>query len=231
MGPTYSTTSAQQSAPGFFLLAWGIFATVIGWGLATNFRGFTDRFTHSAYVSSSWMRRIPPWKWMHRGTDAQELASRVKLSRLIAIPFAILGPIVTVAGVVQMARGHIAVPRGPVLPLPFALAFIGVGVLAVVQYWRRGGLFRLAARQSAWMRAAAIVASLGAVSFGVFTALGFTTLGVAGWLAGGLASVPLVISRKSTPVPPHTSAPAQPGEPLSSAGPDEDDDASAYRWL
>jgi hypothetical protein len=230
MGPASSTASAHQSAPGFFLLAWGIFATLIGWGLATNFRGFSDRFTQSAYASSSRMRRVPPWKWIQHGTDAEELASRAKLSRLIGIPFAILGPIVTVAGVVQMARGHIAVPRGPVLPLPYALALIGAGVLALVQYWRRGGLFRLAARQSGWMRAAAIVASLGTVSFGVFVALGFTTLGIVGLLAGGLASVPLVVPRKSTPVPPHASAPAQPREP-SSADPDEDDDASAYRWL
>jgi hypothetical protein len=231
MGPASSTASAHQAAPGFFLLAWGLFATVIGWGLVTNFRGFADRFTYRAYASSSWMRRIPPWKWMHRPTDEEELASRAKLSRLIAIPFAILGPIVTVAGVVQMARGHIAVPRGPVLPLPFALVFTGVGVLAVVPYWRRGGLFRLAARQGGWMRGAAIVASLGAVSFGVFIALGLTTLAIAGWLAGGLASVPLMMSRKSLPTPPRTPVPKQPREPSSPADPDEDDDASAFRWL
>ena len=168
---------------------------------------------------------------MRRGTDEEELASRVKLARLIAIPFAILGPIVTVVGVVQMARGHIAVPRGPVLPLPFALAFIGMGVLGVVQYWRRGGLLRLAARQGRWMCVAAIVVSCGAVSFGVFTALGFTTLGIAGWLAGALASVPLVMSRRSVLPSPPSSAPAQPDKPLPSADPDDDDDASAYRWL
>lgn len=231
MGPASSTASAHQSAPGFFLLAWGLFATVVGWGLVTNFHGFADRFAYSAYASSSWMRRVPPWKWMHRRTDAEELASRTRLSRVIAVPFALLGPIMTVAGVVQLARGHIAMPRGPVLPLPFALAFIGMGVLAVVQHCRRGGLFRLAARQGWWMRVAAIVASLGAVSFGVFTALGLTTLGIAGWLASGLASVPLIMLRKSAPVPSHASAPTQPREPLPPADPDEDDDASAYRWL
>ena len=200
MGPASSTASAHQSAPGFFLLAWGLFATVIGWGLLTNFRGFADRFASGTYASSAGLRRIPPWKWLPRGTDEQELSSRAKRSRVIAIPFAILGPIVTIDGVVQMARGHISVPRGPVLPLPFALAFIGMGVLAVAQYWRRGGLFRIAARQGgAMLRAAAIVASLGAVSFGVFTALGFSTLGIAGWLVGGLAGVPIVLSRRSQP--------------------------------
>jgi hypothetical protein len=230
MGPVSSTASAQ-SAPGFLLLVWGIFATVIGWGMITNFRGFADRSARSAYASSLWIRRIPPWKWMHRGTDEQELASHAKFNRLIAIPFAILGPIMTIAGVVQIARGHIAVPRGPELPLPFALAFIGVGVLAVAQHWRRGGLFRRAARQGGWMLTAAIVASLGAVSFGVFTALGLTTLGIAGWLAAGLASVFLSMSRKHAQAPSHASPSAQLHGSSSPAEPDKDDNTSGYRWI
>jgi hypothetical protein len=231
MGSASSATSAQQAAPGFFLLAWGLFASVIGLGLVTNFRGFADMFTRSAYASSSWMRRVPPWKWMRRKSDEEELADRVKLARLIAIPFAFLGPIVTVVGVVQMLRGHVAVPRGPALPLPFALAFVGFALIAMFQYWRRGGFFRLAARRGGWMRGAAIVASLGAVAFGVFTALGQTTLGVAGWLVGGLASVPLVMSRGSVPTPPRDAVPARPSQPPAPTDPDEDDDASAFRWL
>lgn len=108
---------------------------------------------------------------MHRDPE-EGLADRVKRARLIAIPFAVLGPIMTVAGVVQMARGHVGVPRGPAFPLPFALVFVGFALVAMFQYWRRGGLFRLAAQQGGWMRVAAVAASLGAVSFGVFIALG-----------------------------------------------------------
>jgi hypothetical protein len=223
--------SSHQAAPGFFLLAWGLFASIVGLGLVTDFRGFADTFTRSAHAQSSWMRRVPPWKWMHRKSEEEELADRVKLVRLIAIPFAVLGPIMTVAGVVQMARGHIAVPRGPALPLPFALAFVGFALVAMFQYWRRGGLFRLAAQQGGWMRGAAIAASLGAVSFGVFTALGYTTLGIAGWLVGGLSSVPLVMSRRAAPTPARDPLPARPPEPRAPADPDEDDDASAFRWL
>lgn len=128
-------------------------------------------------------------------------------------------------------RGHVTVPRGPALPLPLALAFVGFALLAISQYWRRGGFFRLAARRSGWMRGAAIVASLGAVSFGVFTALGFTTLGIAGWLVGGLSSALLLISRKAAPAPPRDPLPARPPEPRAPTDPDEDDDASAFRWL
>ena len=204
---------------------------MIGWGLITNFHGFADKFSYAGYSSSSRLRRVPPWKWMHRRTDEEELASRKKLSRLIAVPFAILGPIVTIVGVVQMARGHIAVPRGPALPLPFGLAFIGMSVAFMVQYWRRGGFFRLSAQQGGWMRAASIVATLGAVSFGVFTALGFTTLGIGGWMVGGLASVSLLMSRRSALTMPPAPAPTQPGGQPPPADPDEDDDTAAYRWL
>ena len=227
MGPGSSAVSTDQSAPGFFLLAWGLFASVIGLGLVTNFRGFAERFTEISNASSAWMRRVPPWKWQRRRTDKAELAKRVRLSRLIAIPFAVLGPIMTVAGVVQMVRGHIAVPRGPVLSLPVALWFLGIAVLAMVQYWRRGGFFRLAARQGGWMRGAAIVASMGVVSFGVFTVLGQTTLGIAGWLVAGLASVPMIMSRTSSPVTHRGSNPSSPREPSPTADPGADDDASA----
>ena len=241
IGLAAAPVSSNQAAPGLFLLAWGLFASVIGLGLVTNYRGFADKFTQSAYASSSWMRRVPPWKWMRRGPEEEELASRAKMNRLIGIPFAVLGPIVTVVAVGQILRGHIGVPRGPVLPLPFALAFIGVAVLAMVQYWRRGGFFWLAARQGGWMRAAAIVATLGAVSFGVFTALGLTTLGVAGWLVGGLASVYLMMSRRSAPVRLKDKAasseadgptPAQGRKSANSSEPGkEEDDGAAFRWL
>lgn len=200
-----SALSSHQSAPGgFFLLAWGLFASVIGLGLVTNYRGFADKFSQNAYASSSGLRRLPPWKWTPERPD--ELARRATMARLIAIPFAVLGPIITIAGVVQILHGHIAIPRGPVLPLPFALAFIGIAAVAIGQYWRRGGFFRVAAQQGRWMRVAAILASVGGVSFGVFTAVGQTTLGIAGWLVGGLASVPLLMFRKSASPSPQDSA-------------------------
>lgn len=117
IGLAAAPASTDQAAPGLFLLAWGLFASVIGLGLVTDFRGFASKFTQGAYASSSWMRRVPPWKWTRRGPEEEELASRAKMIRLIAIPFAVLGPIVTVVGAVQILCGHIGVPRGPVLPL------------------------------------------------------------------------------------------------------------------
>ena len=148
-----SAASSQQSAPGFFLLAWGLFASVLGLGLVTNYRGFAHHF-----ALLTWTRE--------RSDDSARRSKRV---RLIAIPFAVAGPIVTIVGLVQIARGHISVPRGPALPLPLALAFVAIAVVAIGQYWRDGRLYRVAARQGGWRRVAAVLASAGAVSFGALT--------------------------------------------------------------
>lgn len=196
-----TSTTADRPGSGLFLLAWGLFASAIGWGLMTDFRGFAKTFIAGSMASTSGLRRLPPWKWLPRRTDAEELVIRVRLARVIAIPFAVLGPILTVAGVVMIARGRISVPRGAALPLPIILAFIGVGVAGVVRLWWRGGFFRMAARRGGWPRVAAIVGSLGVLSFGVFAALGWSTLGIAGWMVAGLASVALLFSQRSASLP------------------------------
>ena len=193
-----TSASTSHAAPGFLLLAWGLVASLVGLGLVGNFRGAADAFARNSHDSTAWMRRLPWWR-QTAFEDDEDGPHRVTRLRLIAIPFAILGPIATVAGVAQIARGHIGVPRGPALPLPVALAFVGAGLLVVAQYWRRGGLFRIAMRQGGWKRTAAILASLGAVCFGVFCALGLTTLAIAGWLVGALCVGPLAISRTSVP--------------------------------
>lgn len=173
-------------------MAWGLFATVVGLGAVTNYRGFAEKFAQQAYASRRGLSR-----WQRNGQLSPDMAGRTKMLRLIAVPFAIVGPIVTIVGLIQVLHGHVSVPRGPRLPLPMALAFVAVAAVAVGQQWRRNGFFLVGARQGGWMRAAAIIASIGAFSFGVFTSFGQTTIGIVGWLVGGLASVPLLLSRKS----------------------------------
>jgi hypothetical protein len=206
-----AAVSSQETAPGFFLLAWGLVASVVGLGLVTNFRGFAHNFARNADVSSALFRRLPSRIRIRERPDEPTL--RLKRVRLIGIPFAVLGPIVTIVGLVQIVHGHISVPRGPALPLPFALAFIAFAVVVIGQYWRDGGLYRVAALQGGWRRVAAVLASGGAVSFGVFSAVGETTLGIAGWLIGGLATAPLLIGRKAASPGTHdTARSSQPGE-------------------
>jgi hypothetical protein len=195
-----STVSSQESAPGLFLLAWGLFASVVGLGLVTNYRGFARNFARNTRPG-----RLSPRIRIREQPD--EPARRLKRVRLIGIPFAVAGPIVTIVGLVQIVHGHISVPRGPTLPLPFGIAFAAVALVAIGQYWRGGQLYRVAARQGGWRRVAALLASAGAVSFGVFMAAGQTTLGIAGWLIGGLATAPLLMGRK--PAPPSTQDPAR----------------------
>lgn len=189
-----SSASASQPAPGLFLLAWGLFATVVGLGAVTNYRGFAEKFARQAYASAS-SRRLS--RWQGNGQRPPDLARRTRMLRLICVPFAIVGPIVTIVGLIQILSGHVSVPHGPRLPLPMALAFVAIAAVAVGQHWRRNGFFLVAAQKGGWMCAAAIIASVGAFSFGVFTSLGQTTIGIVGWLVGGLASVPLLMSRKS----------------------------------
>ena len=227
-----SAASSGQSSSGLIPLACGLFASVIGLGILTDFHGFADEFVRGSYASTAGLRRVPPWKWMPRKSDEEELANRVKQVRLIAIPFAIAGPILIVVGVVQIARGHFAVPRGPAAPLPVVFMFVGFVLVGMFQYWRRGGLLRLAAGRGGWRRGAAITASLGALSFAVFTALGFTTLGIAGWLVGGLSSLSLVTSLREPAPTTQVNAPSlPPPKPAPPSDPEEAADDAAFRWL
>ena len=199
-----STASTDQSGSGLFLLAWGVFASGLGLGLVTNFRGFADRFAQMNRASNAWLMRIPPWKWMPVKPDS--LVWRARLSRIIAIPFAILGPIVTIAGVAQILHGHISMSRGPALPLPLGILFVAAALVSMGQFWRRGMMLRLAAQQGGWMRAAAVVATAGTLGFGGFFALGQWTLGIASWLVAAVAMLSLMMSRKSVFGPPQDAA-------------------------
>jgi hypothetical protein len=190
--PATSPTSGHSGSGGLFLLAWGLFASAFGLAMVTNFRGFADTFTRNAHASSSGLRSVPPWKWQRQ---PESLAGRTVLLRMIAIPFAVLGPIVTVAGIVTMARGHISIPRSPAAPLPFAVAAIAFGVMTVVQYWRPRGFLRVAASRGGWRRVVAILSSAGAMVFAVCLAVGQMTIGILAWMVCGLPLIALFADR------------------------------------
>lgn len=180
------------------MLAWGLFASASGLLILTNFRGFADKFVRRAEASSVGQRRLRPRTW-----HPQDPAEQLKLARLVAIPFAIIGPIMTVAGLISISHGGIDGSGPGVVPGPFRYMFIAVTVAAVGWSWlSRRGLFRPAARQGGWRLAVALLSSLAALTFGIGIAMGQMTFAIAAWAIGGLSSVILVMEdRQSGPGP------------------------------
>src|SRR5260370_27908995 len=151
------------------MLAWALFASAAGLLIVTNFRGFADNFARRAQDSSAGLRKLSSRKWQRPPDPAEE----VKLARLLAIPFAIIGPIVTVAGIISISHGAIGGSGPGALPDPFRYLFIAFAVAAVGWSWlSRRGLFRPAARRGGWRLAVAVLSSLGGLVFGIGIAMG-----------------------------------------------------------
>jgi hypothetical protein len=175
------------------MLAWGLFASAFGLLIVTNFRGFADNFARRAEASPAGLRKLPPWKWQ-RSPDPAEQA---KLVRLIAIPFAIIGPIVTVAGLIAISQGRTGDSGPGPLPGPLRYLFIAFAAVAVGWSWlSRRGLFRPAARRGGWRLAAALLSSLGGLVFGIGITVGQMTIAIVAWVIGGLPSLLLVMEDK-----------------------------------
>jgi hypothetical protein len=179
--------------PGLLLIAWGLGASALGLLIVTNFRGFADKFARRAEASSGGLRRRPPWN-TRRPPD---LAQRTRQVRLTAIPFAIIGPIVTVVGIISVSHRGITGSGPGALPGPFRVLFIAFAVATVAWSWlSRRGLFRPIARRGGWRLALALVSSLGGLMFGIGIAMGQMTIALVAVIIGGLCSLILVIEDK-----------------------------------
>lgn len=190
-----SAAHASQGPGGLFLLAWGLGASALGLGLVTNFRGFADNFSRQADASSAGRRKLPPWKRQWPQTPAE----RIKLVRLIAIPFAILGPILTVVGLISISHKDINGSEPGPSPSPFRYLFIVFAVASVAWSWLSPhGMFRPKARHSGWRLAVALLTSLGVLIFGVGIATGQSTIAFIALIVGGVPSVLLLMNGKPT---------------------------------
>ena len=117
--------------------------------------------------------------------------------RLIAIPFAIIGPIVTVVGLISIGQGRIGDSALGALPSPFRYVFIAFAVAAAGWPWvSRRGLFRQGARRGGWRLAVALLSSLGVLIFGIGTAMGQLGIAIAAWVIGGLPYMVLMMDDK-----------------------------------
>jgi len=182
------------------MLAWGLGASAVGLLAVTNFRGFADNYAR--LVGRSAAGRGPrPGRWRQPppadGQPTADPPEPTRRVRLIGIPFAVIGPIVTVIAIISISHEGLG-PLGPGGGFgPFGYLFIAFAVVAVGWHWRSPrGLFRPAGRRGGWRLALAVVASLGMLTFGVGVAVGQLTLAVAALAPVMVASVLLLMGDK-----------------------------------
>jgi hypothetical protein len=200
------SSSSDGSPGGLFMLAWGIAATAAGLAAATNFRGFAD-----AAAANSARARQPRWQRKPSLLTTPDRPDRpdqpnVGLVRLVGGVFAVVGPVMIVAGTVSSLHGHFAIPRTPPLPVPFRYAWLAFGAASIAFAWmprvftwrpRMGGYALSAARRNRWQRAASILATIGGAVFTVCTAYGRLTIGIAAWLASALIGLALFLVQQN----------------------------------
>ena len=182
------------------MLAWGLGASAVGLLAVTNFRGFADNYAR--LVGRSAAGRGPrPGRWPQPppadGQPTADPPEATRRVRLIGIPFAVIGPIVTVIAIISISHEGLG-PLGPGGGFgPFGYLFIAFAVVAVGWHWRSPrGLFRPAGRRGGWRLALAVVASLGMLTFGVGVAVGQLTLAIAALAPVMVASVLLLMGDK-----------------------------------
>jgi hypothetical protein len=95
-----TATSAHQERPVAFLIFWSLAATTMGWLLATNYRGFLDRFIVDSQASGEAVRRRLRWLYPSLRNERSQARIRV-MARIVGGILAIAGPVVLVITVVQ----------------------------------------------------------------------------------------------------------------------------------
>jgi hypothetical protein len=175
--------------PGEFLLTWGLIASAIGLLTVTNFHGFADKYARRWAASSSRRRRVPPW----RSQPPQDPAEQTRRVRLLAIPFAVAGPVVTVIEIVSISRGGTGASE-PSLPSPYCYLLIGFAAAGVAWSWlSRSGWFRHSDWRHGWRLGVAVLSSAGLLVYGTGLALAQLAMTVAGMAVGAAAFLILVM--------------------------------------
>ena len=182
-----------------FSVAWGMFATALGWIVATDFRGAAHRF-HTL------SQAVMPFG----GVGVSMVG--VGFFRLLAGVFALAGPIVLISGLMDLWRGKAGAGSLPAVPVWFVVVEAAIVCVAFRRTWRRSGALR---REwdagNGLRRAAAAGLSASAVAFVVMLGFGWETWMVASWLAGGLCGLALLLGDR--PGMPPVTGPASAGSP------------------
>lgn len=119
---------------GLFLLVSGLLATALGWRVVGRVRGFARRITrhyHGPQVSPR-VRRLAPWRLIPGVGEAVVVWNRrARLAKLLAVPLLVIGPLLTVLGVLELVheiRGYLVhgVPHLTPLAIGATLAAVGL---------------------------------------------------------------------------------------------------------
>ncbi|MGW8765624.1 hypothetical protein ACWGN5_24295 [Streptomyces sp. NPDC055815] len=168
-----------------FPLVWGVFATVFGWVVATDFRGAARRL----HVMS---RAASPFGGAGTPTPG------VGFLRVLAGVFALVGPVVLVSGTVGLWRGEEGPEEMPVPPVGFVVVEALVAGVFLWRAWRRSGLLRREWDAGTGLRRAAVAGLTAAfVAFVVTLGFGWGTWMMTSWLVGGLCGVSLLVGRRT----------------------------------
>lgn len=99
---------------GLLLLVSGLLVTALGWRVVWRVRGFARRITqhyHGPQVPP-WVRRVVPWRLIPGVGEAVMVWNRrARLAKLLAVPLLVIGPMLTVLGVLELVheiRGYVA---------------------------------------------------------------------------------------------------------------------------
>ncbi|MGA5878305.1 hypothetical protein ACPC3D_21185 [Streptomyces cellulosae] len=164
-----------------FDMAWGAFATVFGWIVATDYRQAARRF-HAL------SRAVVPF-----GGAGAPVAGVGSL-RFVAGIFALTGPIVLATGLMDVWRGETGTYSLPPIPAWFVVAQAVVVAAVLWRMWRRSGVLRREWDADSVLRRPA-VSGLTASLVTCTVCFGFGRGGwmLLSWLAGGLFGLTLLI--------------------------------------
>jgi hypothetical protein len=191
-------SSAGQAGPppGPFMVAWGLVASAYGVAMITNYRGFADNFLRRARASRA--------RWRSSAETQLRSCMTARQMRLMAAPFAVLGPVMTIAGINSISHEGAGGTWLGTGAGPYRFAFLAAAVAGTGWSWlSRNGLFRPAIRRRGSSLLVALVASAGTVLFGLGLATGQMTICLGGWAIGGLAATAMMLDDK----------PSDPGSP------------------
>ncbi|MFD7508048.1 hypothetical protein ACFV5N_01680 [Streptomyces sp. NPDC059853] len=162
---------------GLFSVLWGLGAGLLGAVLATDFRGSAERFV---MISE---------RTMMVGSRNRRPVMGTRGVRLLGGVFALAGPVVSVVGLVELARSDGAQTSFTVQPpLPFLLFAAVAGIVGEWLLWRPDGPLRDEWAAGGSVRRTALVALSATAPLMLGTmALGWTAAAPAGLLVAAVA--------------------------------------------